>query len=79
MLRDQHSPEQIAGILRRMHPKQPLLQVSHETIYSALYAMPRGALRSELVACLRQARKSRRPRARGEDRRRTIPCMISIH
>ena len=62
-----------------MHPDQPTLQVSHETIYTALYAMPRGALRSELLACLRQARKSRRPRARGEDRRGTIPDMISIH
>lgn len=34
LLRKQHSPEQIAGILRRMHPDQPSLQVSHETIYT---------------------------------------------
>ncbi len=79
LLRACHSPEQIAGILRRMHPDQPSLQVSHETIYTALYAMPRGELRSELIACLRQGRKSRRPRARGEDRRGTIPNMVSIH
>ena len=62
-----------------MNPDQPRLQVSHETIYTALYAMPRGTLRTELIACLRQARKSRRPRARGEDRRGTIPNMTSIH
>ena len=62
-----------------MNPDEPTLQVSHETIYTALYAMPRGALRTELIACLRQARKSRRPRARGEDRRGTIPNMTSIH
>ncbi|MBK8891242.1 MAG: IS30 family transposase [Dechloromonas sp.] len=79
LLREHHSPEQITGILQRMHPDQPTLQASHETIYTALYAMPRGALRSELIACLRQARKSRRPRARGEDRRGTIPDMVSIH
>ena len=79
LLRKHHSPEQIAGILQRMHPDQPILQVSHETIYTALYAMPRGTLRSELIACLRQARKSRRPRAQGEDRRGSIPDMISIH
>lgn len=48
-------------------------------IYTALYAMPRGGLRTELIACLRQARKSRRPRARGEDRRGVIPNMTSIH
>jgi len=79
LLRAQHSPEQIAGILRRMNPDDPSLQVSHETIYTALYAMPRGTLRTELVACRRQARKHRRPRARGEDRRGTIPNMTSIH
>jgi len=79
LLRTRHSPEQIAGILRRMHPDEPTLQVSHETIYTAIYVMPRGALRSELIACLRQSRKSRRPRARGEDRRGTIPDMTSIH
>ncbi len=79
LLRTRHSPEQIAGILRRMHPDEPALQVSHETIYTAIYAVPRGALRSELIACLRQSQKSRRPRARGEDRRGTVPDMTSIH
>lgn len=79
LLREHHSPEQIAGILRRMQPDAPTLQVSHETIYTALYAMPRGELRTELIACLRQARKSRMPGARGEDRRGTIPNMVGIH
>ncbi len=62
----------------RMHPDDTALQVSHETLYTAFYAMPRGELRTELIACLRQARKRRR-RARGEDRRRIIPDMVSIH
>lgn len=62
-----------------MHPDEPTLQVSHETIYTALYAMPRGELRSALIACLRQARNSRRPRASGADRRGTIPNMTRIH
>lgn len=79
LLREHHSPEQIAGILRRMQPDAPTLQVSHETIYTALYAMSRGELRTELIACLRQARKSRMPGARGEDRRGTIPNMVGIH
>ena len=61
-----------------MQPDDPTLQVSHETIYTALYAMPRGVLGTEFSACLRQARKSRRPRARGADRRGTIPNMVSI-
>ncbi|MDQ7058164.1 MAG: IS30 family transposase [Ghiorsea sp.] len=79
LLQDFNSPEQISGILQRMYPDDKTMQVSHETIYRAIYAIPRGALRKELIACLRQSRKSRRPRTRGEDRRGKIPNMVSIH
>ena len=74
-----HSPEQIAGILRRMHPGEAERNVSHETIYTAIYAMPRGQLRTEIIGLLRQARRTRKPRARGEDRRGQIPDKVSIH
>jgi IS30 family transposase len=74
-----HSPEQIAGILRRMYPGDPARNASHETIYTAIYAMPRGALRTEVISLLRQARRARRPRTRGADRRGRIPDMVSIH
>jgi transposase, IS30 family len=40
--------------------------------------VPRGALRSELLAALRQARTARRPRARGTDRRGQIPNMTPM-
>lgn len=70
LLRERHSPEQIACMLRRMHP---------ETIYAVLYAIPCGELRTELIGGLRQTRKSRRRRARVTDRRGAIPHMISIH
>ena len=73
LLRQRHSPEQIAGILARMHTDSPTLQASHETIYTAIYAMPRSELRSALIACLRQSRKTRRPRARSTDRRGPPP------
>jgi len=53
-------------------------RLSVETIYAALYVLPRGAPRSELLAALRQARTARRPRARGTDRRGQIPTMTSI-
>lgn len=52
-LKKNWSPEQIAGTLQRMHPDNPKQRVSHETIYHTLYAMPRGELRRELIACLR--------------------------
>lgn len=73
-----HSPEQIAGRLRREYPDDMRKHLSAETIYVALYVLPRGALRSELLAALRQARKARRPRARGTDRRGQIPNMTRI-
>ncbi len=72
------SPEQIAGRLRRAYPGDMRKQLSAETIYAALYVLPRGALRMELLAALRQARKTRRPRTRGTDRRGQIPNMTPI-
>jgi IS30 family transposase len=73
------SPQQIARTLRSMWPDNPELHVSHETIYNAIYAHPKGELRKELVACLRQGRSGRRPRSAGEDRRGLLPEMVSIH
>ena len=72
------SPEQMAGRLQGAYPDDMGKQLSTETIYAALYVLPRGALRSELLAALLQARKVRRPRARGTDRRGQIPNMTPI-
>ena len=44
------SPEQIAGTLRRMN--EPV-RLCHETIYQAIYAMPKGELRTDTIALLR--------------------------
>jgi IS30 family transposase len=73
------SPEQIAGRRRTMHPDEPAHRVSHETIYLALYALPRGELRKALLAQLRQGHTARRPRSRGQDRRGSLKNMTSIH
>ena len=78
-LRRGYSPEQIAGTLKAVNADYPDLQVSHETIYSAIYLMPRGELRTEVIGWLRFGHAKRRPRARGEDRRGQIPDMVSIH
>ena len=53
LLRDFHSPEQIACRLERMNTVDSTLRVSHATINTAIYAMPRGELRKELISCLR--------------------------
>lgn len=72
------SPEQIARRLRHEYPQVATMRISHETIYTYLYVLPRGALRKELIACLRQPRPQRRPRSRDPERRGKIPDMISI-
>jgi IS30 family transposase len=77
-LRQQWSPRQISASLVRSYPKEPDMRVCAETIYTYLYVLPRGALRRELLAYLRQHHKRRRPRSRGTDRRGQIPEMISI-
>ena len=77
-LAEGYSPEQIAGRLTRAYPDDMRKHLSTETIYAGLYVLPRGMLRSELLAALRQARKARRPRARGTDRRGQIPNMTPI-
>jgi len=73
------SPQQISGTLKRMYPTDPTRHVSHETIYTAIYAQPRGELRRQLIACLRHGLSTRMSRTRGTDRRGQIPDMVSIH
>jgi len=55
------SPEQISASLKDQFPSQTAMQVSHETIYSHIYAYPKGELR-KLVQSLRQAKTKRGPR-----------------
>ena len=58
------SPEQISARLKLDFPDDESMRVSHEAIYQALYVQGRGALRRELVTCLRTGRALRVPRAR---------------
>jgi IS30 family transposase len=56
------------------------MRISHEAIYQALYVQGRGALKRELVACLRTGRALRVPRARTQARGKkfvTAEVMIS--
>lgn len=62
------SPEQISNRLRHDFPDDESMRLSHEAIYQALYVQGRGALRRELVACLRTGRALRVPRARTRGR-----------
>jgi IS30 family transposase len=61
-LRQQWSPYQVAGWLKRTYPQDESRQVSHETIYRTLFIQARGALKKELLQHLRRTRGMRRSR-----------------
>jgi transposase, IS30 family len=65
LLRAGWSPASAAGRLRREHPDDEAYRVSHEAIYSWVYAQPVSGLARELLA-LRSGRTARRsgPRVR---------------
>ena len=82
-LKQRHSPEQIAGRLRRDHPDDPEMWVSHETIYQAIYVQPRGELARELKAAIRDGKVLRTGRHRRKSqgripRRSPVPDPVSI-
>ena len=62
------SPEQISHRLRVDFPDDNSMRISHEAIYQALYIESRGALKRDLVLCLRTGRALRVPRARARSK-----------
>ena len=58
------SPKQISETLKREFPDRPEMQVSHETIYEAIYVQARGGLKAEVEKALRTGRTYRKPRRR---------------
>jgi IS30 family transposase len=62
------SPDEIAQQLRREFPDDPMMWVSHETIYQSLFVQGRGELRRELHRCLRSGRATRRANGRAPHR-----------
>jgi len=66
-LQEWWSPQEISQRLRMEFPDDPMMHVSHETIYQSLFVQGRGELRRELTRCLRSGRIKRRPRKRPEN------------
>jgi IS30 family transposase len=70
-LKEDWSPQQISGWIKREYPDDEAMRVSHETIYRTLFVQTRGALKRELLAHLRSRRMMRRSRhasTRGQPR-----------
>ena len=59
-LREDWSPEPIAGTLKKQYPDGSAMRVSHETIDKTLFVESRGVLARELRAHLRSGRPMRR-------------------
>jgi IS30 family transposase len=77
-LQQKWSPEQISKRLREVHPDDPEMRASHETIYECLYLQARGVLRTELTVALRQGRTRRVNRSRATATRGKIRDMVNI-
>ena len=77
-LRKRWSPRQIAEELEKDYPLNMAMRISPEAIYTYIYVLPRGSLKKELTACLRQNRKRRHKQSRGVKIKRKIEDMLSI-
>ena len=77
-LRLKWSPTQIAETLEIDYPLDMTMRISPEAIYAYLYVLPKGTLKKELLACLRQNRKHRHKQRRGVQAERKIEDMLSI-
>jgi IS30 family transposase len=73
------SPEQISNRLKVDFPDDESMRISHEAIYQALYVQSRGALKRELVACLRTGRALGVPRARQRTNGHVTPGVMITH
>lgn len=62
------SPEQISHRLKIDFPDDESMRISPEAIYQALFIEGRGALKRELVTCLRTGRALRQPRERSRNK-----------
>jgi IS30 family transposase len=79
-LRQNWSPAQIAGWLKKTYPEDETYHVSPETIYRSLFVQARGVLKKELMQHLRSKRPIRRSRhaTQKADQRGRIPDAVSI-
>ena len=72
------SPQEISRRLRIDFADDPMMQVSHETIYQSLFVQARGELRRELTRCLRSGRAIRRPQGSRSKMNFRMPNMVMI-
>ena len=60
-LLSQWTPEQIAGKLKLEYPNDPIMSISHESIYRYIYTQPQARLNKKLINLLVRKKTRRRP------------------
>ena len=78
LLAQRWSPEQIAKDLALRYPAEQTMRLSHESLYTYLYVLPRGQLKRELIAYLRHHHHRRRPRTPRRRSRAPVQDLVSI-
>ena len=77
-LRLEWSPDEIAKRLKVDYATDTTMRISHESIYTYIYCLPRGELKKELMKGLRQERKFRHNRKAIHAQRGVIQDFLSI-
>jgi IS30 family transposase len=73
-LLSQWTPEQIAGKLKLDYPNDPIMSISHESIYSYIYTQPQASLNKKLFKLHVRKKTRRRP---PKKRRGTVSEIIN--
>jgi len=55
------TPEQISGKLKLEYPNDPIMSISHESIYRYIYTRPQASLNKKLIQLLVRKKTRRRP------------------
>lgn len=72
------SPEQVAKRLVLLYPNDMDMRISHESIYSYIYILPRGTFKHQLISHLRRSHKYRRRRGNKRKKMGSIQEYLSI-
>ena len=72
------SPEQVAKRLILLYPNDMSMRISHESIYSYVYVLPRGTLKKQIVSSLRKHHKYRSKKTKTRKKSAPIQDYLSI-
>jgi len=72
------TPEQIAGRIKEKYPNDPIMSISHESIYRYIYTHPQASLNKKLIKLLVRKKTRRRPPKKRRGTGSKITNQVSI-